>query len=208
MAAPRVARLDLELVMTTAEQLVTDRDWDNLTMAALAADLGVRPPSLYRHVESLDALRAALRMRSLVELAEESRSAVMGKSGIDGLRALCNAYRAYAQKHPERYLAQMRLPGDEAARAAGRRLGEAGYAVLASFGLSEDELPVATAQLAALLHGFASLEIAQTIDWVTDADAAFDSLVDLFASGLVRNDSGQPVQSRQQPTTRRKERRS
>ena len=60
-------------------------------------------------------------------------------------------------------------------------------------------------QLAALLHGFASLEIAQTIDWVTDADAAFDSLVDLFASGLVRNDSGRSVQKAR---TRRKESRS
>lgn len=211
MAAPRVARLDIELVMTTAEQLVTERGWDSLTMAALAAELGVRPPSLYRHVESLDALRYALRMRSLSELAEESRGAVMGKSGINGLRALCNAYRAYAQKHPERYLAQMRLPGDETTRAAGRRLGEAGYAVLMSFGLSDDELPVATAQLAALLHGFTSLELAQTIDWVTDADAAFDSLVDLFAAGLVRNESGRsarPGQSKQQPTTGRKERRS
>jgi AcrR family transcriptional regulator len=205
MAAPRMARLDLELVMTTAEQLVTERGWDSLTMAALAAQLGVRPPSLYRHVESLDALRYALRMRSLAELAEESRSAVMGKSGIEGLRALCIAYRAYAQKHPERYLAQMRLPGDETTRAAGRRLGEAGYAVLASFGLSDEELPVATAQLAALLHGFTSLELAQTIDWVTDADAAFDSLIDLFAAGLMRSGSGEPAQK---STTRRKERRS
>jgi AcrR family transcriptional regulator len=205
MAAPRVARLDLELVMSTAEQLVSDRGWDSLTMAALAAELGVRAPSLYRHVESLDALRYALRMRSLSELAEESRGAVMGKSGIDGLRALCNAYRAYAQKHPERYLAQMRLPGDETTRAAGRRLGEAGYAVLASFGLSEDELPVATAQLAALLHGFTSLELAQTIDWVTDADAAFESLIDLFAAGLVRNG---PEKAGAKSTARRKERRS
>ena len=144
-------------------------------------------------------------MRSLTELADEVRGAVMGKSGTDGLRALCNAYRSYAQKHPERYLAQMRLPGDEATRAAGRRLGEAGYAVLASLGLSEAELPVATAQLAALLHGFASLEIAQTIDWVTDADAAFDSLVDLFAAGLVNTGLSVPGAK---SATRRKERRT
>jgi AcrR family transcriptional regulator len=208
MAAPRVARLDLEQVMSAAEQLVTARGWDSLTMAALAAELGVRPPSLYRHVESLDALRYALRMRSLTELADDVRGAVMGKSGIEGLRALCNAYRAYAQKHPERYLAQMRLPGDEATRAAGRRIGEAGYAVLGSFGLSEAELPAATAQLAALLHGFTSLELAQTIDWVTDADAAFDSLVDLFAAGLVRSGAQQPARSGRRSTTQRKERRS
>ena len=120
-------------------------------MAALAADLGVRAPSLYRHVESLDVVRNELRLRSVRELGEAVRAAVMGRSGLDGLHALTDAHRAYAQSHPERYLAQTGLPGDEPMREAGRRLGEAGYAVLASLGLSEAELPVATAQLAALV---------------------------------------------------------
>ena len=34
------------------------------------------------------------------------------------------------------------------------------------------------------LHGFVSLELVQTIDWVTDPDAAFHGLVELFAAGL------------------------
>ena len=183
----RTTRLDADQVVVAAEQLVTERGWDGLTMAALATQLGVRAPSLYRHVESLDALRHAMRMRSLMELSDAVRTAVMGKSGIDGLHALTDAYRTYAKDHPVRYLAQSGLPGDEPTRAASRRIGEAGYAVLASFGLDPAELPVATAQLAALLHGFVSLELVQTIDWVTDPDAAFQGLIEIFAAGL---DSG------------------
>ena len=185
MAVERTMRLDPDQVVVAAEELVTSRGWEALTMAALAAELGVRAPSLYRHVDSLDALRNALRLRSLVEMTDAVRAAVMGKSGVEGLHALTDAHRAYAKAHPVRYLAQSTLPGDEAMRHAGRRIGEAGYAVLASFGLTEDQLPVATAQLAALVHGFVSLEIVQTIDWVTDPDAAFHGLVELFASGLV-----------------------
>lgn len=184
MVSARLERLDPDQVLSAAERLVAAQGWDSLTMAALASDLGVRAPSLYRHVDSLDALRRALRSRMLTELSDAVRAAVMGKSGLEGLHALTDAYRSFAREHSARYLAQGTLPGDEATRREGRRVGEAGYAVLASFGLSEAELPVATAQLAALLHGFVSLELVQTIDWVADPDAAFHGLVELFAAGL------------------------
>ncbi len=120
----------------------------------------------------------------------------------DGLHALTDAHRAYAKAHPVRYLAQSTLPGDESMRLASRRIGEAGYAVLASFGLSDEQLPVATAQLAALVHGFVSLELVQTIDWVTDPDAAFRGLVELFAAGLVN------IVSSSNGRTNRKDKRS
>jgi AcrR family transcriptional regulator len=184
MVSGRIERLDPDQVMSAAERLVGARGWESLTMAALAADLGVRAPSLYRHVDSLDALRRALRSRMLTELSDAVRAAVMGKSGIEGLHALTDAYRSFAREHSARYLAQGTLPGDEDTRREGRRVGEAGYAVLASFGLTTDELPVATAQLAALVHGFVSLELVQTIDWVADPDAAFHDLVELFAAGI------------------------
>ncbi len=184
MVSARLERLDPDQVLAAAERLVAANGWENLTMAALAADLGVRPPSLYRHVDSLDALRRELRSRMLVELSDAVRAAVMGKSGLEGLHALTGAYRDFAREHSARYLAQGTLTGDEDSRREGRRVGEAGYAVLSSFGLSEDELPVATAQLAALVHGFVSLELVQTIDWVADPDAAFHGLVEIFAAGI------------------------
>jgi AcrR family transcriptional regulator len=184
MVTARAERLDPDQVLVAAERLVTASGWEGLTMAALAADLGVRAPSLYRHVDSLDALRRALRSRMLIELSDAVRAAVMGKSGIEGLHALTDAYRSFAREHSARYLAQGTLTGDEDTRREGRRVGEAGYAVLASFGLTDGELPVATAQLAALVHGFVSLELVQTIDWVADPDAAFHGLIELFAAGI------------------------
>jgi AcrR family transcriptional regulator len=189
-AVERTARLDPEQVVVAAERLVVRKGWEALTMAALAAELGVRAPSLYRHVESLDALRRALRLRTSVEIAEAVRTAVMGKSGSEGLHALAAGYRDYAKANPVRYLGQLNLAGDEEIRAAGRRLGEAAYAVLASFGLSAAELPVATAQLTAIVHGFVGLELVQTIDWVTDPDAAFHGLVDIYAAGLSKTPAG------------------
>ena len=147
MATTRNHRLDQDTLLAAAERLVAERGWDGLTMAALADELHVRAPSLYRHVDSLDSVRNALRLRTVVELGDAVRGAVMGKSGAEGLHALTDAYRDYARAHPVRYLAQGLLPGDAAMRDAGRRVGEAAYAVLASFGLAPDELPTATAPI-------------------------------------------------------------
>ena len=206
MVTARVERLDPDQVLSAAERLVAASGWESLTMAALAADLGVRAPSLYRHVESLDALRRTLRSRMLVELSDAVRAAVMGKSGLEGLHALTNAYRSFAQAHSARYLAQGSLTGDEDTRREGRRVGEAGYAVLASFGLGDEELPVATAQLAALVHGFVSLELVQTIDWVADPDAAFDGLIELFAAGIRHQVAGKQPAYRHKPATPKRSR--
>ena len=177
-------KLDQEQVVTAADRLIAERGWDALTMAALADELGVRAPSLYRHVESLDALRLLLQLRSVAELGDATRDAVMGRSGEDGLRALADAYREYAHRHPERYLAHTRRAGNEELREAGRRAGEAAHAVLRSFGLAEADIPVATAQLAAMIHGFVSLELVHTIDWVPDPGRAYIGMIDTFAAGL------------------------
>jgi len=180
--APR--RLDEERVLAAAEGLVARQGWEALTMAALADELGVKPPSLYRHVDGLDGVRRALRRRGMAELGDVLRSAVMGRAGDDALRALATAYRSYAHAHPARYLAQTRMAADETVHEAGRRAGEAGHAVFRSYGLDEDELHVATAQLWALVHGFISLELVAAVGWLDDPDAAFLGLVDLFAAGL------------------------
>src|SRR4051794_25234481 len=47
-------RLDRTQVLVAAEAIVDEHGWDELTMARLAAALGIKVPSLYNHVPSLD----------------------------------------------------------------------------------------------------------------------------------------------------------
>jgi len=138
---PRRRRLDRGQVIDAADRLVAERGWDALTMAALGEELGVKPSSLYRHVESVDAIRLALQLRTVTELGEAARNAVMGRSGEDGLYAIADAYRAYARKHAERYLGGTRYSNHDDVRAAGRLLIDATYAVVVrSMGLPEDQV--------------------------------------------------------------------
>jgi AcrR family transcriptional regulator len=91
-----------------------------LTMRALAARMGIRAPSLYKHVRGKDDILVGLQERALIDLAQHLATAA------PGLGALANAYRSWAKAHPKLYevatrrpLAHERLtPGVESAAAA------------------------------------------------------------------------------------------
>ncbi len=92
---------------------------------AAAAATGVATPSLCKHIDSLDALRRLIAVRSMNDLADRLVAAVLGRSRDDALRALMIAYRAYALDHPNRYAALPQHPvPDPDLSAAGTRTVE------------------------------------------------------------------------------------
>lgn len=173
------ARLDSEAVLGAAEAVVDRAGWDGLTMTALAAELGVRPPSLYHHVEGLDAVRAHLQQRVLTQLGAELRDAALGRSGEEGLRAIAAVYRQFALRHPERYTALTRPgPDDASYRATDAWALQAVVAVLGSFGLDDTTQQLALVPLWSAVHGFVNLELNGALPAGTDADAAYERTVD------------------------------
>lgn len=70
-------------------------------MRRLADRLGIRAPSLYKHVAGKEALEAAVISEGFAELAETFESAVDGAE--DPLGALAVAYRSFALRRPHLY---------------------------------------------------------------------------------------------------------
>lgn len=179
------AGLDPDIVTAAAARIV-DRDGPSaLTLAAVAADLGVRAPSLYNHVEGLDGLIRRVGLAGIDELGEVCRSAVMGASQSDALHALAAAYREYAGRHPGVYqLTQVAHPEDPEFSRRAERVLEPVLAVLASFGLEGDDLIHAARGLRSLMHGFSLLDTKGGFGLDTDIDDSFRWMVETFARGL------------------------
>jgi AcrR family transcriptional regulator len=180
------AGLSTERVVREAELLIDEVGLDNLTLAAVAARLTVRLPSLYKHVESLGALRAELGVRATRELAEVLSRAAAGRSRSDAVRALARAYRRWALQHPGRYAATVRAPdpSDAAALAAAEDAVRAVLAVLEGYGLRGDELIDATRSLRAGIHGFVALEASGGFGMPRSVDASFEQHIDNLVAGL------------------------
>lgn len=183
-ARPRRGRLDQEVVLSAAETLIDRDGYDALTMTSLAAELDARVSSLYNHVANLEDLRALIQIRAMRMLGEHVRSAAMGHSGADGLRALSHQLRSFARQHPQRYSALTRPPLDrEGFYAAALDAIEALSVMVRSAGLSEEQMIPTALALFSALHGFVSLEVAgyfgelEAVDQEVDLDAVFELLI-------------------------------
>jgi AcrR family transcriptional regulator len=184
------AGLDAEAVVAAAAELADAEGLPALTLARLAERLGVRPPSLYAHVGGLGDVRARLAVRGAGELTAVLQAAAAGRARSDALRAVADAYRAYAHAHPGTYAAIQRAPAndpdaDPEFAAAAAELVDVLVAVLRGYQLHDDDAIHAVRIMRAALHGFVSLEREGGFAMPIDVEESYRRLVQMLDHGLV-----------------------
>jgi AcrR family transcriptional regulator len=161
-------------IVLAARDLLDEHGAESLTMRRLADQLGIRAPSLYKHLPDKAALEAAVIASGLEDLAEELSAAV--ESAAEPLSALATAYRGFALAHPHLYLLitnrplpRDRLPAGVEDRAAAPLLRATGDRALArafwAFG-----------------HGLVALELAGRFPPDADLDAAWQAGIASFSN--------------------------
>ena len=164
-----------------------------LSMGLLAERLGVRTPSLYKHVKSVADLIHRIAVQAMNELADAIRDATQGRAGSDALTAAAQAVRTYVKTHPGRYAignnARPKGPDDPLTPAANRVLASLS-AVLHGYRLDPNQEIHALRMLRSMMHGFASLEAADGFQMDTDIDESFKWMIDLVDQGLLVNHAG------------------
>lgn len=181
------AGLDRARVVLVAADLADAEGVDAVTLARVAAVLGVKSPSLYNHVEGRDGLVRGVALLALDELAVALREAAIGRSGADGLHATAQAYRDYVKDHPGRYAAGAITAvssSDAEQVAAGDAVLDVLRGVLRAWSLSGEDEIHALRSFRAAVHGFATLESAGGFGIKLDVDTSFARLIDALAAGL------------------------
>lgn len=174
-------------VVAAAAELADEIGYHDLTMGLLAERLGVRAPSLYRHVDGLADLQHRIATLAMTELGEAARDAMQGRAGRDALTALLTATRAYVTAHPGRYTATIGAGftgPDDPLLAASTRLIDSIAAVLRGYGVGEADMVHAIRTIRCTLHGFAALQASDGFQWSGDPDATFDWLIRFIDHGL------------------------
>ena len=153
------AGLSTERVVERAAQIVDADGLEVLSLSRLAADLGVAPPSLYKHV------------------------AGMGRAGRDALRALAHAYRAFAHEHPGLYpmtqapVETLEGESDPMRSMAARRTVDIVTAALAGYRIPDERMVDAVRMTRASLHGFVDIEVHGGFAMDAPIDMSFATLV-------------------------------
>jgi AcrR family transcriptional regulator len=157
-------------VVTAALAILEEHGHEAVTMRAIAERLGIRAPSLYKHVADKDALEVALIAEGLHDWAGHFSAAVQGSG--DPLGDLAAAYREWATRRPHLYRLMTEKPMPRDQLPPGLESAAAAPIVIAVGG-NPDLARVAWA----LAHGLASLEIAQRFPDDADLDAAWRTAV-------------------------------
>jgi AcrR family transcriptional regulator len=172
-------RLTRTTLVARAADLSDEIGLDELTITRVGRHVGIAAPGVYRHVEDIDDLRAAIGTLAAGEVAGELARSTAGLAGPDALAAVAHTLRSWAGEHPGRYAALQVAPDldDEEAQAQARALIETIGSALRVYELEGDDLTDAIRLLRSLLHGFITLEQGEGFKDPRDPDASFERMV-------------------------------
>jgi AcrR family transcriptional regulator len=157
-------------ILEVAVIVLEEEGPDALTMRKLGDRMGIRAPSLYKHVHDKDDIVAGVQERALLDLGRHL-SDVTGQ----GLVALAEAYRSWARAHPRLYEVATRRPLARERIAPGVE-SAAAEPLLTAVGGNEH---LARA-LWALAHGLVDLELSDRFPPDADLDATWRTALSGF----------------------------
>ncbi len=211
--SPARAKTTDEAILDAAARLLETGGLDALTMQAVAAEVGVRAPSLYKRVRDRAALVRAIQEAAAAELGAALRNATKGKDPRADLLAMADTFRAFAHRRSGAYgLLFAALPDEmrvapetnEAAvapvlmaiaalRAIGAKSGRGGHGRHGAKAAAKagGDPPLEAARLfVAFAHGFVSMELAGAFRLGGDVDRAWragvSTIVDAVADSRLK----------------------
>lgn len=175
---PRVG-LTHDRVVAEAAALADEVGLARLTLAEIAARVGVAQPSLYKHIGGVESLRRDLAVLGLRELANELRRATAGRARADALHAAAEAYRGYALRRPGPYQASLKAPeaDDDEHQEAASQVLEVAAAILGGYDIDGEDLVDAIRFLRAALHGYVDLEAIGGTELPRDRTVSFTRMI-------------------------------
>ncbi len=155
-----MAKIRIEVLITTAASFVDDAGYDALSVSAVAGALDVAPSALYTHCDGLKGLRSLVAVAASENLVDRIRTAAIGTSGDSAVVAMGLAYRRFALDHPGQFAALLRSPtaGESGLQSANQSVVDVFTLVFNAMGLTPHESILAARSTHSAIHGFLALE--------------------------------------------------
>lgn len=179
-------KLDKEIILEKATELVDRNGLDQLSLNALAQELNIKSPSLYNHFEGLEGLKQKLAIYGTEQLYAHLLPAAIGSEGDEAIHRLSHAYIDFARIHPGLYEATNRIPdhSDENLQHVQKAVVKLVMQVLRSYQLEEEMAIHIVRGLRSILHGFASLIKTGGFQMPVDLGKSISVVIDIFIEGI------------------------
>jgi AcrR family transcriptional regulator len=171
-------------IVDAARRIVHRQGLDALSMQAVADEVGVRAPSLYKRFSNRDAVLDVVAKQCLEELGTRLTRASRNLSAAAAITAMAKTYRDFAKRGPQLYklLYTQRGEAEDLVKARADAAAPLLEILAGMIEKPEERLPAAR-MLTAFLHGFVSMEIEGAFKLGGDVTTAFEySLEKLIAA--------------------------
>jgi AcrR family transcriptional regulator len=180
---PAHAQTSTAAIVAAGRRLLEERGADALTMHDVAAAVGVRAPSLYKHVSGRsDLLRLILEDVADQLTAMTAAAAGSGEPAVD-LRAIVTAYRGFAHSSPVAYALLHSPHSPPGATERSVRSSATLMRVVAELAGPQHALPAART-IVAWANGFITMELAGAFRLGGDVEQAWNFGLDHILTAI------------------------
>ena len=175
-------KIDKELVIKEAAYIANKMGIENLSLKTLAAQLGVKSPSLYNHVDGLDDLKQQIMLYGWKEMEDRIIQAVIGLTGYDAIRAMCHAFHKYATENQGVFSAMLWYNQfeNEQTREVTSKMFSVFFKITKSLNISQDNCSHLVRMFRGFLEGFALLENHRAFGNVQSIEDSFNLSIDIL----------------------------
>lgn len=188
MSRPKGKTLCRQDVVAAAIDCLQKEGESGLGVNRVARELGIQPPSIYKHIEGNEALRRAVAIEGMRRLTEYLSQQVQGVGDRkDLIRTIAHAVRQFFHQHPSLHsvvTTTLIEEDDPEYQPAKQAFLAFNHESLKPFGLEGDEVIHAIRMFISACHGFVLLERSQQFKEPQSLDVSYEWLVDTFVFAL------------------------
>jgi AcrR family transcriptional regulator len=182
---PYPAQTDRESIIKMAREMIERDGPEELSLSRLAAELGVKAPSLYRHIPNKAALLQAVIVFTFQQLFQAYELAIQssGSDAKEKLIGICRTHRSFAHAHPETYI--LSFTTTLTGQSANEQMLEWVLPIqelMTTIVGSKESLSALRGTLS-IIHGFVMLELKGQFKRGGDLTEAFESSIEAYLSG-------------------------
>lgn len=181
------AGLDKAAIIDAAAKMADKNGMAKVSLKALAAKLGIKPPSLYKHFSGgLDELNKELMLYGYRSLEREITKAAIGKAKDEAIFSICYAYRNFVSEHKGLFEAMQRynMYQSEEHLQASEGIIAILFQVLEGYGLRDEQKVHIVRMLRGFLQGFTSIECHGGYGHPASRNDTFDFAIKTILKGI------------------------
>lgn len=178
--------LDKPMIIKAAANMADEKGIANVSLKALAAKLGIKPPSLYKHFSGLDELNKELMLYGYRSLENAVTKAAIGKAKDDAIIAICYAYRSFVFEHKGLFEAMQwyNMYQSEEHLQATQGTVAVLFQVLEGYGITEEQKVHIVRMLRGFLQGFSAIENHEGYGHPMPLNDTFDFAIKIILNGI------------------------